>query len=320
MPVQQAKISQPLGIVSVLACLLIASVRGGNPVAIKVVLQSLSPMHGAFIRVAIGCASVGLFSVGRGDDLRLRRGELVPLALLSLIYAVQISAVQTGSDYTSPVFVAVLFNTYPIIANLTSSFFVPEDRLTVRRALGLAIAFAGMAWVFLARTESALAPDPLLGNSLVLGAATLLAFRMVYTRQFVLRVSYVRAVFWPLVGSLPLFLLGDMAFTDSVSRTEPSWETWTALVFQGVVVGGVGQLAWVYLLRKHTPGTVIAFSFLTPASGLVLSAAYFSEPVPARLVAGLAAVLIGIGLAARQARPGRQLDVAGPARIFGGTP
>ena len=320
MPARQAKISQPLGVVSILACLLIAFVRGGNPVAIKIVLQSLSPMSGAFTRVAIGCASVGLFSLGRGDDLRPRRDELVPLALLSLIYAVQISAVQTGSDYTSPVFVAVLFNTYPIIANLTSSFFVPEDRLTPRRALGLAIAFAGMAWVFLASTESALAPDPLLGNSLVLGAATLLSFRMVYTRQFVLRVSYVRAVFWPMLGSLPLFLLGELAITDGGSRTVPGWETWTALVFQGVVVGGVGQLAWVYLLRKHTPGTVIAFSFLTPGSGLALSAAYFREPVPARLVAGLAAVLVGIGLAARRADPVRQVDGAGPARIFGGTP
>ena len=177
-----------------------------------------------------------------------------------------------------------------------------------------------MAWVFLARTESALAPNPLLGNCLVLGAATLLAFRMVYTRQFVLRVSYVRAVFWPLLGSLPLFLLGDAGITDSVSRAEPGWDTWTALVFQGVIVGGVGQLAWVYLLRKHTPGTVIAFSFLTPASGLVLSAAYFGEPVPARLIVGLGAVLLGIGLASRRAEPAMQAQGPGTARIFGGTP
>ena len=42
-----------------------------------------------------------------------------PLASLSVVYAVQISAMQVGSDLTSPLFVAILFNTYPIIANLT---------------------------------------------------------------------------------------------------------------------------------------------------------------------------------------------------------
>ena len=160
---------------------------------------------------------------------------------------------QVGSDLTSPLFVAILFNTYPIIANLTSSFFVPEDRLNPRRAIGLAVAFAGMAWVFSARTESVLAPNPVVGNALILFAATLLGMRMVYTRQFVLRVPYARAVFWPMVGSLPLFLLGDAAIADGVVRSESTWETWVALAYQGIVVGGAGQLAWVYLLRKHTP-------------------------------------------------------------------
>ena len=320
MSTKASRISQPLGIASTLICLMIAVVRGGNPVAIKLVLQSLPPMQGASIRVAIGCASVGIIGLVRGEDLRPRWREVGPLASLSVVYAVQISAMQVGSDLTSPLFVAILFNTYPIIANLTSSFFVPEDRLNPRRAIGLAVAFAGMAWVFSARTESVLAPNPVVGNALILFAATLLGMRMVYTRQFVLRVPYARAVFWPMVGSLPLFLLGDAAIAGGMVRSESTWETWVALAYQGIVVGGAGQLAWVYLLRKHTPGTVIAFSFLTPVSGVAQGAAYFDEPVPARLVTGLAAVLAGIALAAKSAPPVRRSDRTGAQRALGGSP
>ena len=320
MRVKREDVSQPLGVASVLICLLIATIRGGNPVAIKLVLRSLSPMQGAFIRVAIGCASIGLYSLARDEDLRPRRAELGPIALLSLIYAIQISANQTGSDYTSPVFVAILFNTYPILANLVSSFVVPEDRLTPLRGIGLAVAFTGVAWVFLSRIASPLAPNPLLGNSLIIVAATLLAFRMVYLRQLTLRISYIRAVFWPLIGSLPLFLLGAAAIPDAMPRLEPDWRIAAALVFQGVIVGGAGQLAWVYLLRKHTPGTVIAFSFLTPVSGVLMSSSYFDEPVPARLVAGLAAVLLGIGLAARSAHPAGTRDRPGLPRVASGPP
>ena len=299
---KELKISQPIGIFSALVCLAIVIVRSGNPVAIKVVLQSLPPMHGAFTRVAIGCASVALYSLAQGINLRPKRRELLPLALVTLTYAIQISAIQTGSDYTSPVYVAILFNTYPLVTNFVSSFFIPEDYLDLRRAVGLLAALGGVIWVFLARTESVLAPNPMLGNSLILAGATLLALRMVYVRQLVLRVDYVKAVFWPLLGSLPLYLLGAVVIPDALPRAEMDWRTWTALVYQGVVVGGVGQLAWTYLVKKHTPGTVIAFSFMTPGAGLALSSLYFSEPVPARLVEGFCAVLAGIALAARRAR------------------
>ena len=161
------RVSLPIGIVSALVCLLIVIVRGGNPVAIKVVLRSLSPMQGAFSRVAIACAGVGIFAVAQGVELKPKRSEMGPLALLSFVYALQIGANQTGADYTSPVLVAVLFNTYPVVGNLVSSLVVPEDRLNLRRIIGLAVAFAGVVWVFLSRTESPLAPNPMLGNSLV---------------------------------------------------------------------------------------------------------------------------------------------------------
>lgn len=310
--------SQPLGLASILACVSIATIRGLNPVAIKVVLLSMPPLLGAFLRVAVASAGIWVFAAVQGISLRPRRGELIPLALLSVIFAVQISANQTGADFTSPVLLAILFNTYPITTNLISAVVVPEDRLNLLRATGLVIAFCGVAWVLTARTESPLAPNPLLGNAFVLTAATLLAIRMVYTRQLALRIDYVKAVFWPLVGALPIFLLGWQAIPDYMSRADHDWRTWAALLFQGLVVGGAGQLAWVYLIRRHTPGTVIAFSFITPVSGVTLSSAYFGEALPARLVAGFCAVLLGIGLAARRARPHKPPPPSPPPG-FGGT-
>lgn len=319
MPAPHAKISQPLGIVSALACLIIATVRGGNPVAIKIVLRALTPMQGAFTRVAIGCVSVGLLAPWLGSSLKLKRHEIGPLALLSVLYAVQIGANQTGADFTSPLFVAILFNTYPISANLLSSLVVPEDRLTTRRVVGLAMSFCGVVWVFLSRTESAVAPNPVLGNSLVLLGSTLLSIRMVYVRQLVLRINYVKAVFWPLVGSLPLFLMAGAVLPEHTERIPADWTTWIALLFQGIVVGGAGQLSWVYLIRRHTPGTVIAFSFLTPVSGLALSSFYFQEPVPGRLLTGFCVVLAGIALAARRVQRASEPERPSPAPGFGGS-
>ena len=293
------KVSQPLGLVSVSVCVLIAVTRGLNPIAMKVVLRSMSPLAGAFWRISFATAGIAAYAAVRGIRLRPERRELLPLAVLALIFGVQIGANQFGADFTSPMLLAILFNTYPISTSLISSFTIAADKLTPRRVAGLALAFAGVAWILADRTESQLAPNPLLGNCLVLSAATLLSIRMVYTRQLSLKVEYVKAVFWTLIGALPVFLAGWLAIPDPMRRFDQDWSTWVALLFQGLVIGGAAQLTWVYLIRRHTPSTVIAFSFITPISGVTLSAAFFAEPVPARLVGGLAAVLAGIALAAR---------------------
>ncbi len=153
-------------------------------------------------------------------DAAAARCLLAHLAVLALIFGVQIGTNQTGADYTSPVLLAILFNTDPISSNLISSFLVAADRLTPRRVTGLAVAFGGVAWILTPRTESsALAPNPALGNALVLAANTLLSIRMVYTRQLSLKVEYVKAVFWTLVGALPVFLVGWVTIADPMERT-----------------------------------------------------------------------------------------------------
>ncbi|MDE0102886.1 MAG: DMT family transporter [Bryobacterales bacterium] len=312
---QQPRVSQPLGLASVVACVLITIVRGLNPIAMKVVLLSMPPLLGAFWRISFATIGIACYAALRGIQLRPKRREVLPLTVLAVIFAVQIGANQFGADYTSPVLLAILFNSYPISTAVISSFTVAADRLTLRRVVGLAVAFAGVAWILATRTESRLAPNPVLGNALVLTAATLLSIRMVYTRQLSLKVEYVRAVFWTLIGALPIFLAGWLVIPDPMQRTEQNWMTWTALLFQGLVIGCTAQLAWVYLIRRHTPSTVIAFSFITPISGVVLSSAYFGEAVPGRLVAGLVAVLTGIALATRHSKPGPRASAAVSAAL-----
>ena len=69
MSTKQLKVSQPIGIVSALVCLAIVTVRGGNPVALKVVLHYLSPMPAAFARKTISSASIALYALARGVSL-----------------------------------------------------------------------------------------------------------------------------------------------------------------------------------------------------------------------------------------------------------
>jgi drug/metabolite transporter (DMT)-like permease len=273
--------------------------RGGNQVAIKFTLLALGPFASALARMAVSSLTVWLWSSARGLSLRPTAEERRPLMLLGLLFSVQIAMLHWGADLTSPAYAVTIVNTNPIWANLIAPFFVPEDRLTLRRAAGLAIAFAGVSGVVLGRPDLAIAPNPVLGNLIILASALLVGARTVYIQRIVQQMPPEKAVLWQMGLSLPLFALGSLLFDDGSSRSAIDWRVVTAIAYQGVIVGGLGLIAWVALLRRHTPGAVSVFSFVTPLAGVALSGWLFGEPLSMRLLLGLAAVLLGIALASR---------------------
>jgi drug/metabolite transporter (DMT)-like permease len=301
--------AQPLGTRSAILGLLVGVVRGGNQVALKIALTALPPLWTAFGRMSISCLTVGLWSRSQGYDLMPTRDEIPKLALLGAMFTFQISILHIGADYTSPAYSVILVNVNPIMANLIAHFFVPEDRLSPLRLLGLLIAFAGVTWVFFGKPDPGLAPNPTLGNTLMVISASMVAARTVYIQRLVQNMLPEKAVFCQMLLALPVFLVGGAFFAGVGERGPLGWQQIAAMTYQGLLVGGVGLLTWIYLLRKHTPGTVSVFSFVTPFCGVFVSAIVFGEEITPRLLSGVAAVLTGIYLVTRS---GRVLPVSEP--------
>ena len=274
--------------------------RGGNQVAIKFALSALAPLWTAFARIAISALAVGVYARSAGIRLWPEPGEKRQLLLLGAMYASQISLLHWGADLTSPAYAVTLINTNPIFANLIAHFFIPADRLTPQRILGLAVAFIGVSYVAFGRPDAVLAPYPLLGNWVIVVSAFLVGVRTVYIQRIVQAMPSTRAVFWQALLSVPCFALGGWLMGDSI-RGPFDWKAITAILYQGFIVGGLALVLWVRLLKAYSPGRISVFSFTTPMSGLILSALFFGEQLTARLWLGLAAVITGISLAAKPA-------------------
>lgn len=285
---------------TVLLGLAVSISRGGNQVAIKFALAAVAPLWTAFARMVVSAAAVALYA--RSAQIRLwpDPGEKRQLALLGAMYTTQISLLHWGADLTSPAYAVTLINANPIFANLIAHFFIPEDRLTLQRILGLVIAFVGVSYVSFGRPDAALAPSPLLGNWIIVISSALVAVRTVYIQRIVQGMPSARAVFWQALISIPCFALGGYLIGGSI-RGPVHWPAVVAILYQGFIVGGLSLVVWVKLLKAHSPGRISVFSFATPLSGLLLSAIFFGEQLTARLWLGLAAVLIGISLASKPA-------------------
>ena len=267
-------------------------------VAMKFTLTAFTPLWTAFGRMSLGALTVGLWAYQRPVPLRPERHEWRSLGILTALFTVQIAMLNYGVDWTSPAYSVVLINSNPIFANLIAHFFVPADRLSIPRVLGLAIAFGGICVVFLGKPEPRLAPDPLAGNLIMAATAVLIGARTVYAQRVLQWIEPGRFALWQMLLSLPFFAGGALV-AGPEQRLPVTWVPLAALAYQGIVVAGVCFTIWAYLLRRHSPGALTVFSFTVPIFGVIVSAWLFAERLTLDLIIGVAAVAGGIWLVAR---------------------
>ena len=291
----RATVTRPLTVRAGLIALLVSFLWSGNIVSIKFGLAAIPPFWSAFWRMLIGSAVVAAWGILRNDQLLPARGEGRPFLVLGILFTAQIALFNLAVFYTSPAYAVILLNTNPVLVNLISHRYVPNDRITPRRLLGLAVAFGGIVHVLQGRPEAGLAPDPALGNALMLASSLLLASRIVYTQSLVNRTGPLRPVVWQMVASLPLFL-GIAAVLEEPLVQPLTVGPVIAMLYQAVVVAGFCFVAWTSLLQDYSAGDLAMYGFTVPVFGVLLSAALFGERITMRLAVGAVAVAAGIGI------------------------
>lgn len=269
-------------------------------VSIRVGVDSVPPLWSAFWRMLLGVVFVGAWALSRGVSLKPAPGETKPLLFLGFLFTVQIALLNSASPLTSPAYGVVILNAYAIFANLAghaaghySKGVIHEAPLTPVRLLGLALSLAGIIWLALGKPDRALAPNPLLGNTLMIISSILLGVRQVYTRWLVQDVEPVRTVVWQMLLSVPLFFLVAVA-TEPPVLGRVTWQAIVAISYQGIIVAGICFIVWAGLLKKHASGTLSMFSFLVPIFGIYLSSKIFHEELRPTLFAATALVLAGV--------------------------
>lgn len=274
---------------------------GGNLVSIRVGVDSVPPLWSAFWRMAVGVAVVTAWALSRGVSIRPARGEWKPLFYLGVLFTVQIGLLNSASAMTSPSYGVVILNSYAVFANIVGHFWRGprlEDRLSGMRLLGLGVAIAGLVVLTMGQAPQALAPRPLLGNTMMVLSAFLLGYRQVYTRWLVQSVDPVRAVIWQMAWSVPLFL-AIAAVSEPMVYGHVTWQAVAAISYQGFVVAGLCFIVWAELLKKHSAGTLSMYAFLVPVAGIALSGWIFGEPLTRGLLIGGLLALTGVFIVTR---------------------
>jgi len=276
---------------------LISILWGANSVVIKLGLEDAPPLRLAGMRVVVGGIVICLWawSTGRFVGFRVERREWRPLAVLGLLFSVQMAATNIGTWLTSAAHATILVNLYAVHTVVLAHFMIPGDRLSVRKVGGVLVAYSGIVALFASQWSHG-APT-LLGDVIVTVAGILLAERTVYLARAVQRLDPVKLLLAQAVVGAAFFALASFL-------VEPATTRWTArlagsIAYQGVLISGFNFVVNLALLRDYRPSALSAFFLTQPIFGVVAAALVAGDPLTPVLVLACVAVAAGIGLTYR---------------------
>lgn len=268
-------------------------ISAGTYLIAKGVLAELAPLEVAWLRfVGGGLVYAAVFAAtGRG---LLPPREAIPrvllLGLVGLVFNQCFFLV--GLSRSTPTHAAILYALTPACVLVGSRIFLAE-RISLGKALGIVVAFAGVAVVLLEKGLQA-AKGPLVGDLFILGAVLSWAGYTVWARPVSARYGSLTATGWALMaGGLFALPFGPL-FVHPAALAQVSAAAWAGVAFLVVVTSVISYLLWGYALARLEAAKVAVFANLQPVATALLSWAILGEGITLPVLVGGLLVIAGV--------------------------
>lgn len=286
---------------------LLALLWGSNFLLIRIALEGLSPFAIVAARILLGAAV--LLAVVRARSQRLPAGRRVwgHLAVAAVIANIVPYFLFAWAEQTVPSAVAGALNaTTPLFTLGIVIAAGQEHRVRGRRVVGLSLGFAGAVTVLAPWRQAGLGGS-LAGEAACLAAAASYGLSYVYQRRYltgrglaplVLAAGQLVAAVAVLVPLTPLFAVSSLDLTPAVLGS---------VVALGMLGTGAAYILNYRLIQDEGATTASTVTYLLPVVAVALSALVGGEPITWALLAGSAAVLLGVAVTeGRLRRPWRR--------------
>ena len=267
---------------------------------IKVAVDTLTPLTLTFARIALAALVLAAYSIYRGDRLPADRNTWIAACIVGLLGNVlPFTLIHWGEQYVDSGLTAILMGVMPVAVALMAHFATDSDPLTGRRALGIAIGFAGL--VVLVGLE---AVDgfgaAIVAQAAIMSAALSYSVTTIFVRRVASLTGRPMAVATVICGAL---IMLPLAFTlERPLSLSPDWRSIGSLIMLGVFSTGIATLLYFRLITTLGATTFAQINYLIPIMGVGWGALILKEQVGIREAVALALILAGVALVNRARR------------------
>ena len=269
------------------------SLLGGNSLAVKISLQGIPPLKMALLRYILGVLAVGGVGFFQGMSMRLRFEELRRLILIAVLHALHTVLLNIGTEFTIASRSTIFFTLYPIFTVIFGHFWLPDDRLSLRKILGVLSAFGGVVAAIAPTLRGSGTLEYLMGDLIVTLAACFFGLRITLTKVYVQDIYPHRLLIWLLSLNIPCFLALSYFF-ERGKPIELTLASGAGMLYQGWILTGFCFLTLTWVLRKYKASKLVVLYFFMPVSGVLFSNLFLGDELSLSILAGT--VLIGVGI------------------------
>jgi len=258
-------------------------------IAMKAIADQVAPMLQIALRSGVALCLVAALMRWRRErfDWSAWRAGL----LIGVLFALEYLFVALALRHTSAGHTVVFLYTSPIFAAMGLHWKLASERLGKVQWLGVAVAFAGIAFAFLGGRSGTQAS--LWGDLLALLGGASWGATTVTIRCSRLSVAAPNQTLLYQLGGACVYLLVLAMLTGQTGFT-PSVLVWISLAYQTLVMSFISLLLWFWLLRHYLASRLGVFTFLTPVLAVLLGALLLGEVPEVQFVVGALLVLAGI--------------------------
>lgn len=276
--------------------LILCCIWGSTWLFIKLGLADLPPFTFAGIRFLLASLILAALVTARGARWPRTGREWTLIAVVGVLqFALNYGLVFWGEQYISSGLAAVLQSTFPAFGLVIAHFYLPQERMTTGRVVGVLLGVFGVAVIF--SDQLSIAGSMALFGSVALVLSALFgSYGNVLVKAYAGKVDpQVLAAGQMVFGFVPLLAIGI------ATEGNPLHFHWTTMAIVSllylVVVGSVVAFALYYwLLRNMDVTNTMLIALVTPVVAVILGLIVLQEKLNWRLLAGGACIISGIGL------------------------
>ncbi len=282
----------------------LSAIWGSSYLFIKVGVRDLSPA--VLIEIRLACAGPILlaFAASRYGFADVRRAWREGIVLGVLNAAVPFTLIAWGETYVDSGVAAVANASVPIFLAILAFWFVPSERSTGLRAVGVVVGIAGVAVLAGVHPEGgwngALGTGAIVLASISYAAANLYAGRRMGVGGPVLASASMVVAF---------VVLAPLALASLPSHA-PGWKSVGSGAVLGVFGTALAQILAYRLIRLYGSSRAVLVAYMLPAFALAYGAVFLHEAVTIQKLVGLLLILGGVGLGSGALRLLRRPAVA----------
>ncbi|OIP55651.1 MAG: multidrug DMT transporter permease [Ignavibacteria bacterium CG2_30_36_16] len=275
---------------------LICIIWGTTWLAIRVSLESLTPLYSASFRFLLAGLFIYLLMMMKG--IKIQKDSLsIKLYILQGIFAFAIpfSLVYWAEQFVPSGLASVLFGVFPFFVALFSYLFIPDEHIGFYKVTGILFGFIGILIIFADDIGGDISLY-LLGMFGVVASGIMQAAMAVVIKKHGHHLNSLSMNLIPMLMGAVVMLLFGLIYEDFLALRFDFTAVWT-VVYLGFFGSVVTFTSYYWLMKRINIVILALMAFITPIVALIAGWLFYNEQLSLYDFIGCLFVLAGIFIA-----------------------